>query len=131
VEKGKCGGVEVEFALLGEVENGDGGEGFAGGGDSEEVVGLDREAGVPVGVAEAAGVEEAAVLGDGERGTGELVLLEEGGHEVVEGGEVGDFRAGDGEGFGGDGGGEEKRKEKGDEAAHEGLRVVEGTWQRR
>ena len=66
------------------LEHGDRRKRLRNAGDAEEGVGCDPLLLVPVGVAEAAGVDELPVPGDGERPAGDGVLLEEAGHESVE-----------------------------------------------
>ncbi|MCX6606293.1 MAG: hypothetical protein NTV52_22250 [Acidobacteria bacterium] len=80
-------GVEGELPFLDELEDGHGGDGFGDTGDAEEGVWLDGFFGDDVGDAEAAGVDEATVLSDGDGDSGDLILGQDAVDGAVEGGE--------------------------------------------
>ena len=82
LQNGKHPVVKPEFALLDQVHHGRGGKGLAHAGDAKQRSGPHRFALFQVGIAEAAGVDQATVIGDGQGGAGRFVLAHEGGHQT-------------------------------------------------
>ncbi len=79
--------VKAEFALFDQPQYGRGGEGLTQAGDAKQGSGPHRFVLFQIGIAEAAGVDQATVIGDGQGGAGWFVLAHERGHQIVIGGQ--------------------------------------------
>jgi hypothetical protein len=69
--------------MFDQLHHGRGGEGLAQAGDAKQRSGSHRCVLFQIGMAEAAGVDQATVVRDGQGGAGRLVLAHERGHQLV------------------------------------------------
>ena len=86
--------VEAELALLDQLQRGGGGERLGDAGDAEQRLGLHQLLFLDIRITKAARVNQATVLGHGQRRAGDLVVADERLHQLVERLEFGKLPAG-------------------------------------